>query len=74
MPEGFATKLDRWKNADMFTLDQIEKANSKVRSGADFPALVKELKEIGVFVSDVFVRDGHAEYFGKNHVKLSRRV
>ena len=32
----------------MFTLEQIKLAHSKVKSGADFPAYIKELKALGV--------------------------
>ena len=50
----------------MFTIEQIEEANSKVKSGADFPRLVQDLINLGVKTSDVYVGDGHAEYFGEN--------
>ena len=50
----------------MFTIEQIEEANSKVKSGADFPRLVQDLIGLGVKTSDVYVSDGHAEYFGEN--------
>ena len=32
----------------MFTIEQITEAHSKVKSGADFPAYIQELKKIGV--------------------------
>lgn len=48
----------------MFTLEQIEEANSKVKSGADFPKLVQELIALGVKSNEIYVRDGRAEYFG----------
>ena len=51
---------------NMFTIEQIEEANSKVKSGADFPKLVKDLIELGVVTNEVYVIDGHAEYFGKH--------
>lgn len=54
----------------MFTLEKIAEANSKVKSGADFPRLVQEVIEMGIVANDVFVRDGHAEYFGKDGEKL----
>jgi len=50
----------------MFTIEQIEAANAKVKSGADFPRLAQDLIELGVKTNDVFVSDGHAEYFGEN--------
>lgn len=54
----------------MFTLKQIEEANAKVKSGADFPRLAQDLIELGVKTNDVYVRDGHAEYFGAGEYAL----
>lgn len=54
----------------MFTLEKIAEANSKVKSGADFPRLVQEMIEMGIVANDVYVSDGHAEYFGKDGEKL----
>lgn len=51
----------------MFTIEQINAANSKVKSGADFPKLVQQLIALGISRSDVYVCDGHAEYFGRNN-------
>lgn len=48
----------------MFTIQQINEANAKVKSGADFPRLAQELFEMGVLSNDVYVSDGHSEYFG----------
>ena len=31
----------------MFTLEQIELAHSKVKSGAEFPRYIQEIKELG---------------------------
>jgi uncharacterized protein YbcV (DUF1398 family) len=56
-------KLKKYK---MFTLEQIEKAHEKVKSGADFPKYIQEIKEMGVTVFETWVKDSHTEYFGKN--------
>ncbi len=48
----------------MFTIEQIKAAHSKVKSGADFPAYIKEIKELGVTYYETFVSDGHTDYFG----------
>ncbi len=45
----------------MFILDQIEAAHSKVKSGADFPEYIKELKQFGVTSYETFVSDGHTD-------------
>lgn len=50
----------------MFTVDQIAAIHSKVKSGADFPQYVQELKAIGLNHYDAFVEDGHTEYHGTN--------
>jgi uncharacterized protein YbcV (DUF1398 family) len=55
----------------MFTLEQIKLAHSKVKSGADFPAYIKEIKALGVTSYETFVADGHTRYFGNNHFKIS---
>ena len=55
----------------MFTTEQIKTAHSKVKSGADFPAYIKEIKQLGVIYYDTFVSDGHTDFFGVNDFKLS---
>ncbi|GAB2490512.1 DUF1398 domain-containing protein [Algoriphagus taiwanensis] len=50
----------------MFTLEQIESAHSKVKSGADFPKYIQEIKEIGVLAFETWVKDSHTKYFGTN--------
>lgn len=52
----------------MFTTEQIQFAHSKVKSGADFPAYIKEIKALGVTHYEAFVSDGHIDYHGaENH-------
>lgn len=51
----------------MFTIEQIEEANSKVKSGADFPKLAQELKELGIKENTIYVSDGHAEFVGNDN-------
>ena len=55
----------------MFTVKQITIAHSKVKSGADFPAYVKEIKELGVTNYETFVSDGHTDFFGAGNYKTS---
>lgn len=50
----------------MFTEEQIAEANSKVKSGADFPQLARDLIKLGVMKNDIYVSDGRAEYFGRD--------
>lgn len=55
----------------MFTVEQIKQAHSKVRSGADFPAYIKEIKELGVTSYEAFVSDGHINYWGTDDYQAS---
>jgi len=48
----------------MFTVEQIKVAHSKVKSGADFPAYIKEIKVLGVTHYEAYVADGHIDYHG----------
>jgi uncharacterized protein YbcV (DUF1398 family) len=50
----------------MFTIQQIENAHEKVKSGADFPKYIQELKELAVLSFETYVRDSHTVYFGSN--------
>ncbi|MCE7054793.1 DUF1398 domain-containing protein [Algoriphagus sp. AGSA1] len=47
----------------MLTLDQIETAQNKAQTGADFPSFVHELQLLGVKYYETFVFDGHTVYF-----------
>ena len=55
----------------MFTITQIKDAHSKVKSGADFPAYIQDLIEMGVQGYDIFVNDGHEEYFGSDDYRVA---
>ncbi len=48
----------------MFTVQQIEDAHKKVKSGADFPIYIQEIKKMGVIAFETWVKDSHTEYFG----------
>lgn len=50
----------------MFTVEQIEQAHQKVKSGADFPKYIQEIKQMGVTGFETWVKDSHTEYFGAN--------
>lgn len=53
----------------MFTVEQIKAAHSKVKTGADFPAYIKEIRTFGVTHYEAFVTDGHTDYHGgSNHI------
>ncbi len=50
----------------MFTIEQIKGAHSKVKSGADFPSYIQEIKALGVTHYEAYVTDGHIDYHGAN--------
>jgi uncharacterized protein YbcV (DUF1398 family) len=51
----------------MFTVEQIKSAHSKVKSGADFPRYIKEIKGLGVTHYEAYVTDGHIDYHGADN-------
>ena len=50
----------------MFTLLEIETAHSKVKTGADFPHYIQEIKALGVTSFETWVLDSHTNYFGND--------
>lgn len=50
----------------MFTVEQLKAAHSKVKSGADFPSYIQEIKSFGVTHYEAFVTDGRIDYHGAN--------
>ena len=49
-----------------FTVEEIHVAEQKIKSGADFPKFINEIKALGVERNDVYVINGMAIYFGKD--------
>ncbi|MCC4229501.1 DUF1398 domain-containing protein [Zunongwangia profunda] len=56
----------------MFTVEQIESAHEKVKSGTDFPKYIQEIKEMGVISFKTWVYDSHTEYFGNGFQTTSK--
>ena len=54
----------------MFTQQQILNALSRVKTGADYPRLVQELKLLGIVKYDHFVVDGSNIYFGADNYRV----
>lgn len=50
----------------MFTLQQMKAAHAKVKSGADFPHYVQEIKSYGLKSYSYNVTDGTITYYGEN--------
>jgi uncharacterized protein YbcV (DUF1398 family) len=55
----------------MFTIEAIKAAHSKVKSGADFPSYIQEIKALGVTFYETYVTDGHTDYYGTNDFKTT---
>lgn len=55
----------------MFKIEQIQNAHSKVKSGADFPKYIQDLKALGITHYETFVSDGHTNYLGLNNFRIS---
>lgn len=51
----------------MFTVEQIKAAHRKVKSGADFPAYISEIRSLGVTHYEAYVCDGHIDYHGADN-------
>ncbi len=52
----------------MFIVEHIEQVHKKVKSGADFPKYIEEIKELGVKGFVTWVKDSYTEYFWENNI------
>ncbi|MBO9675469.1 MAG: DUF1398 family protein [Sphingobacteriaceae bacterium] len=57
----------------MFTIEDIWAAELKIKTGADFPRFIKEIKELGVKRNDVYVGNGLSIYFDDEDNVLQAR-
>ncbi|MBL7698002.1 MAG: DUF1398 family protein [Chitinophagaceae bacterium] len=64
IPDVSAQKL-------LFTLEDIKEAHGKVKSGVDFPAYIREIKQLGVTGYNSYVADGHIDYFGDDNLQVT---
>jgi uncharacterized protein YbcV (DUF1398 family) len=51
----------------MFTVQQIKAAHQKVKSGADFPHYIQEIKALGLVRYEYMIADGRTIYYGDNN-------
>ena len=58
---------------NMFTLTQIQQAHAKVKSGADFPKYIQDIKQLGVTAFETWVFDSHTNYFGENVFQIQSK-
>lgn len=50
----------------MFTEQQLKAAHSKVKTGADFPKYIDEIKQLGLLRYEFWVDNGRVIYYGNN--------
>ena len=55
----------------MVTLQQLKKARAAVKTGADFPRYICEIKKLGLRRYEFMVIDGSTTYYAENGHKLS---
>ena len=55
----------------MFTIEQVQAIHSQVKTGADFPMYIQNMKTLGVTYYDVFVKDGSTVYYGAGGYSVS---
>lgn len=48
----------------MFTLQQLKAAHGRVKTGADFPRYIQEIKALGLLTYEFMVEDGSIIYHG----------
>jgi len=58
----------------MFTVEQIHQVHEKVKSGADFPKYIQEIKSLGVTAFETWVKDSHTDYHGKDNYHTSSKA
>ncbi|SEN12882.1 Uncharacterized conserved protein YbcV, DUF1398 family [Mucilaginibacter gossypiicola] len=54
----------------MFTEQQLKEAHGKVKTGADFPKYVNEIKQLGLLRYEFWVDNGRVIYYGDNGHKV----
>jgi len=54
----------------MFTVQQIKAVHATVKSGADFPRYVQEIKALGLVKYEFMVADGRTIYFGADNYQV----
>jgi uncharacterized protein YbcV (DUF1398 family) len=55
----------------MFTVEQIQAAHKKVKSGADFQHYIQDIKTLGVISYVTWVKDSVTNYFGANNFQTN---
>ena len=54
-----------------FNLDQLKNAHAKVKSGADFPAYIRDISKLGIKSYETYVSDGRTVFQGENQFQIA---
>ncbi|QQL50120.1 DUF1398 domain-containing protein [Mucilaginibacter ginkgonis] len=49
----------------MFTLEELKAAHARVKTGADFPNYIQEIKKLGLATYEFIVSDGSTNYYSQ---------
>jgi uncharacterized protein YbcV (DUF1398 family) len=55
----------------MFRIEEIKAVHAKAKTGAEFPAYIRDMKELGVAYYETHLVDGHSYYHGKEGYELA---
>jgi uncharacterized protein YbcV (DUF1398 family) len=66
-----STKIYLTMSNQTFTIDQIRAVHSKVKTGADFPAYIQDMKKLGIKRYEHYLSDGHIKYYGAEGFTIS---
>jgi uncharacterized protein YbcV (DUF1398 family) len=58
----------------MFTIELLKAAHSKVKTGADFPRYIQEIKKLGLVRYEYLVNNGTTVYYGSNNYHVKSEV
>lgn len=58
----------------MYTIEQVQAAHSKVKSDADFPSYISEIKELGITRYETYVNDGSIHYHKAQYYTATTRA
>src|ERR1700743_3878021 len=70
LPRAISVTLVHQNVRKMFTVQQIKAVHATVRSGADFPRYVQEIKALGLVKYEFLVKDGRTIYYGQNDYQV----
>jgi uncharacterized protein YbcV (DUF1398 family) len=73
-PAYIHQKMNLETTTKKFTLEELLAAHAKVKTGADFPKYIKEIKLLGLVTYEYMVEDGSVTYLGHNGYQVKSRA